>query len=125
MIRSTNIRPDRRLPGFAPVLATTILLGLGSDSLKAQRPYPPEMEGTTSEVYRTVGDVELRMYFCNPEDHSADDQRPAIVFFFGGGWRSGSPLAVPAAVPATSRNGAWSPSVADYRVANAARCDGG
>ena len=86
------VRPSRCLRGVATALAAmALLLTVGPDSLEAQRPYPPEMEGTTSEVYRTVGDVELRMYLCNPEGHTADDRRPAIVFFFGGGWRAGSP----------------------------------
>jgi acetyl esterase/lipase len=116
MTRSTNIRPDRRLPGFAPVLAATILLGLGADSVTAQRPYPPEMEGTTSEVYRTAGDVELRMYFCNPEGHSAGDQRPAIVFFFGGGWRAGSPQQFLPHCRYLAERGMVA-AVADYRVA--------
>ena len=116
MTRSTNIRPDRRLPGFAPVLAATILLGLGADSVTAQRPHPPEMEGTTSEVYRTAGDVELRMYLCNPEGHSAGDQRPAIVFFFGGGWRAGSPQQFLPHCRYLAERGMVA-AVADYRVA--------
>lgn len=116
MIRSTNIPPDRRLPGFAPVLAATVLFALGADSLKAQRPYPPEMEGTVPEVYRTVGDIELSMYFCNPEGHSADDQRPAIVFFFGGGWRAGSPQQFLPHCRYLADRGMVA-AVADYRVA--------
>lgn len=44
------------------------------------------------EVYKTLGDVELKLYIVEPENHRADDKRPAIVFFFGGGWRSGSPV---------------------------------
>ena len=31
------------------------------------------------------------MYIVNPDGHTASDRRPAIVFFFGGGWRSGTP----------------------------------
>jgi len=116
MTRLTNTRPNRRPPGFAPVLAATVLFALGANSLKPQRPYPPEMEGTTSEVYRTVGDVELKMYFCNPEGHTADDQRPAIVFFFGGGWRSGSPLQFLPQCQYLAERGMVA-AVADYRVA--------
>ena len=117
MTRPRIVRPNRCLPGIAPALATTaLLLGVGADSLEAQRPYPPEMPGTTSEVYRTVGDVELRMYLCNPEDHSADDQRPAIVFFFGGGWRSGSPQQFLPHCQYLAERGMVA-AVADYRVA--------
>lgn len=117
MIRSTTIRPNRSPRGIAPALAAmTLLLAVGPDSLEAQRPYPPEMEGTTSEVYRTVDDVELRMYFCNPEGHTADDQRPAIVFFFGGGWRSGSPQQFLPQCQYLAERGMVA-AVADYRVA--------
>ena len=42
------------------------------------------------EIYKTVGEVELRINIFQPP---ASDQtsRPAIVFFFGGGWVGGTP----------------------------------
>ena len=42
-------------------------------------------------VYKTVGDKKLSLFIFNPEGHKASDKRPAIVFFFGGGWNGGSP----------------------------------
>ncbi len=42
-------------------------------------------------VYKTVGDVELEMHGFLPPDWTGDKKLPAIVFFFGGGWRAGSP----------------------------------
>ncbi len=91
MTRSTLLRLNRRLRPTAALPIVVLLLAAAAGPAPAQRSYPPEMEGTTSEVYRTVDDVELRIYLCNPEGHSAEDNRPAIVFFFGGGWRAGSP----------------------------------
>jgi acetyl esterase len=44
-----------------------------------------------AEVYKTVGDVALPLYIYAPKDAAAADKRPAIVFFFGGGWQNGSP----------------------------------
>ncbi|MCC9606379.1 alpha/beta hydrolase [Blastopirellula sp. JC732] len=44
-----------------------------------------------TEVYKKVGDVELTMHIYEPADHTAQAKSPAIVFFFGGGWTSGSP----------------------------------
>ena len=41
--------------------------------------------------YKTVGDVDLELHVFYPPDHQAEDSRPAIVFFFGGGWVGGSP----------------------------------
>lgn len=42
-------------------------------------------------VYKTIGDVELKLHVFEPEGHKASDKRPAVVFFFGGGWNSGTP----------------------------------
>jgi acetyl esterase/lipase len=33
----------------------------------------------------------LNLYIFNPPGHKSTDKRPAIVFFFGGGWTSGTP----------------------------------
>ncbi len=97
-------------------LAVLLLLA-AAGSAAAQRAYPPNMEGTTAEVYRTVGDVELNLYLCNPEGHSAEDSRPAIVFFFGGGWRSGSPQQFLPHCRYLADRGMVA-AVADYRVAS-------
>lgn len=53
--------------------------------------YPPEMTGSRVEVYRTIGDVKLNAYIFEPKDHAKTDRRPAAVFFFGGGWKGGTP----------------------------------
>ncbi|MFC1763358.1 glycoside hydrolase family 97 catalytic domain-containing protein [Planctomycetota bacterium] len=42
-------------------------------------------------VYKTIGDVELKMHVFKPAGHQITDQVPAIVFFFGGGWSGGTP----------------------------------
>jgi len=44
-----------------------------------------------SITYKTIDDVELQLHIFDPEGHSAGDKRPAIVFFFGGGWNGGNP----------------------------------
>ena len=53
--------------------------------------YPPQLEGAKVEVYKKTGDVELNIYIFNPADHKPADQRPVVVFFFGGGWKAGTP----------------------------------
>lgn len=117
MTRSTFIRHSLH-PRRAAALPIAALLFLATAvPAAAQRTYPPEMEGTTSEVYRTVGDVELNIYLCNPEGHSADDTRPAIVFFFGGGWRSGSPQQFLPHCRYLADRGMVA-AIADYRVAS-------
>lgn len=41
--------------------------------------------------YKQVGDVKLTLHVFNPPEHKASDKAPAIVFFFGGGWKGGAP----------------------------------
>lgn len=41
--------------------------------------------------YKKVGDVELKLHVFHPESHQPADAKPAIVFFFGGGWVGGTP----------------------------------
>ena len=55
------------------------------DEQARSRNYPPKMADAKPEVYKTIGDVELKIYRFEPADHKASDKRPAIVFFFGGG----------------------------------------
>jgi acetyl esterase len=44
-----------------------------------------------SQVYKKVGEKELKLFIEKPADWKATDRRPAIVFFFGGGWVGGNP----------------------------------
>ncbi|NQU23919.1 MAG: alpha/beta hydrolase fold domain-containing protein [Candidatus Nealsonbacteria bacterium] len=43
------------------------------------------------EVYKTIGDVELKMHIFEANDRDTETAAPAVVFFFGGGWTGGSP----------------------------------
>jgi len=74
---------------IAAILSTT----LSSSIAKEQRvkPAPKSLPGSRPEIYRKIGDVELPIHIFESRDHQPKDKRPAIVFFFGGGWRSGSP----------------------------------
>ena len=91
-------------------------LALALGSALAQRPnYPPVMENAKAEVYKTIGETKLKLYIYYPAGHKPSDRRPAIIFFFGGGWVGGTPrhfekqsryLASPGMVAVT----------ADYRV---------
>ena len=53
--------------------------------------YPPQMEGANVSEYKTVGGASLKLWVFNPKGHQPGDRRAAIVFFFGGGWMSGTP----------------------------------
>jgi acetyl esterase/lipase len=45
------------------------------------------MPGASVEVYREVNGVKLNAYIFTPPNHRASDHRPAVLFFFGGGWK--------------------------------------
>jgi acetyl esterase/lipase len=47
----------------------------------------PEVKTMT---YKTIGDRELKIHIHYPPGWKASDTRPAIIFFFGGGWTSGT-----------------------------------
>jgi len=42
-------------------------------------------------VYKTIGDVQLKLHIFEPPDRQTKEPIPAIVFFFGGGWVGGTP----------------------------------
>lgn len=68
-----------------------ILVATGLLAIVTQCATPPPLQSEHKVTYKTVADVELALHIFNPPDHRASDQKPAIVFFFGGGWNSGSP----------------------------------
>lgn len=82
-----------------------------------QRNYPPQMKGATKEVYKTIGDTTLSLYAFRPNDHSGNESRPAIVFFFGGGWRGGTPQQFEQHCRYLASRGMIA-MTADYRVAS-------
>lgn len=45
-----------------------------------------------SLVYKKAGERELKLFIEKPADWKATDKRPAIVFYFGGGWVGGTPM---------------------------------
>ena len=40
-------------------------------------------------VYKVIGDKELQLFVTKPDGWSAEDKRPAVVFFHGGAWIGG------------------------------------
>lgn len=53
--------------------------------------WPGGLSAQERVVYKKIGgDVELAVNIYQPKGWKADDSRAAVVFFFGGGWRSGT-----------------------------------
>lgn len=63
-----------------------LILGSMNGALYSQEQRP---EPDRQVTYKTVGDVVLQLHVFEKASDSKD--RPAIVFFFGGGWNGGSP----------------------------------
>jgi len=97
--------------------AALVLTACGAWAQAGGFPYPPQMEGAKAEVYKTASGTELKIYIFNPPNHSAKDRRPAIVFFFGGGWTSGSPKQFEQQSRYLASRGMVA-MTADYRVAS-------
>ncbi len=98
-----------------------VLAGLAAGGEAAaqnrDRSYPPELPDAEAVVYKQAGDVELKLWLFRPEGHKPAEQRPASVFFFCGGWRSGTPSQfVPQCRYLASRG--MVAATADYRVSS-------
>lgn len=66
-----------------------IVLWLLAAPLFAQSAYPPKFKDARVETYRKIDSTELKLWIFGESDPKTP--KPAIVFFFGGGWNSGSP----------------------------------
>ncbi len=84
---------------FQIFAVAAILICLSSGHAVAQRTVKPNAKGqgrpqiknAQVEVYKTVGEVELRAWIFKPKSISESQKLPAAIFFFGGGWRNGNP----------------------------------
>jgi acetyl esterase len=99
------------------LIASTVWGQPAQPRRRGQRCYPPQMEGAKVEVYKTIGDAKLKIYIFTPADHKPSDERPAIVFFFGGGWKNGSPQQFEHQCRYLASRGMVA-MTADYRVAS-------
>jgi acetyl esterase/lipase len=101
---------------------------LAQDRERPGRGYPPEMPGAKVEAYKSADDVkaggktELKLYIFEPKgwmptDGKSGQGRPAIVFFFGGGWTGGSPVQFLEQCKYLASRGMVA-IAADYRVAS-------
>ncbi|MBZ0254694.1 alpha/beta hydrolase fold domain-containing protein [bacterium] len=79
--------------GFNKILAFmlfSVCLNIHAMSADEDSIILPPSQPEESYVYKQTPQGELKMYFNFPMDWKLEDKRPAIVFFFGGGWNGGS-----------------------------------
>lgn len=67
--------------------------------------------------YKKLGSGALNLHVFKPKDLKKGDKRPAIVFFFGGGWTNGTPLQFYRECAYYASKGLVAIS-ADYRIAS-------
>lgn len=78
----------RRFPIAALLLAVVVSAG----AQPAPEATPAELPGAEAHFYRAGGDAPpMRLFVVKPAGWTADDRRPGLVFFFGGGWTTGTP----------------------------------
>ncbi len=75
------------------------------------------LDGASLRIYRKAGNVELPLHIFNPPGIKPSDRRPAIVFFFGGGWVNGNPSQFETHAKYLAARGMVAIS-ADYRTAS-------
>lgn len=78
---------------MCPVLTVALSLCVSSRTVAQQSsvvPQPLSIEGASTHVYKSIGGTELRLHVFSPPNHASSAKRPAIVFFFGGGWTNGT-----------------------------------
>lgn len=99
-----------------------VCLALTAHAQKARAP-KPTIKLTTAEVqqrevvYKKTPQGELKLHIFSPPAPNAAVQRPCIVFFFGGAWKSGSYMQfVPQAEYLASRG--MIAACADYRISS-------
>lgn len=90
-----------------------LILCLLADPLFAQTSYPPTFSDARVETYRKVDSTELKLWIFGESDPKSP--KPTIVFFFGGGWNSGSPEQFESQARHFAKRGMIA-ITADYRV---------
>ena len=78
-----------------------------------KRNYPPVIEDAQAYIYKKASDTDLKLWVYSPEQNQT--KTAVILFFFGGGFRSGSPEQFTPQARYFASRGITS-IVADYRV---------
>jgi acetyl esterase len=68
-----------------------ILLALLPATLVAAETTPSELPDAETFIYRDNVPEPLRLFVVKPKGWKDGDRRPALMFFFGGGWTTGTP----------------------------------
>ena len=98
----------RLIISLSLILSTSLNLGAQS--------YPPKISSDSVHTYKSAEGHDLKIWVFNPTITSKTNaSAPAMLFFFGGGWNSGSPTQFVKYCERLSEHGIVG-IVADYRV---------
>ena len=87
---------------------------LSASLTQGAQSYPPKISSDSVHTYKSVDGHDLKIWVFNPTI-TPKKNAPAILFFFGGGWNSGSPTHFVKYCEHLSERGMVG-IVADYRV---------
>ena len=90
-----------------------LVLCLLATPLFARNSYPPTFKDARVETYRKIDSTELKLWIFGESDPKV--KKPAIVFFFGGGWSGGTPAQFESQARHFAKRGMIA-ITADYRV---------
>ncbi len=96
------------------IFVTTVVAST-SLAMAAVEPASNDAIRTRPVVYKRIGDVALKLHLYLPASTATTDKRPAVIFFFGGGWQTGSPSQFDAHCRHLASRGMVA-AAADYRV---------
>jgi len=99
------------------LIAILALFTAANSALKPTDGAITPQDNKSVAVFKTTpqGDLKMNLYF--PKDWKSTDHRPAIVFFFGGGFVSGSPVQFTTKAEYFASRGMVAAS-AEYRIGN-------
>ncbi len=103
--------------GIGALASLSAVGPLSAQETNRKADYPPKMDGAQEHVYRQADGEPLKLWSFSPKEHRAEDARPAILFFFGGGWTGGTPKQFEQQCRYLASRGMVA-MTADYRVAS-------
>lgn len=72
--------------------AGLILLAAAFSQAAAPEATPTKLPGAETFIYREGRPEPQRLFVVKPAGWKVEDRRPALMFFFGGGWTTGTPV---------------------------------
>ncbi len=90
--RSGSRAVARSAGGCGLVLATLCFIPTSLAAPAAPETTPTELPGAETFTYRAGTPEPRRLFVVKPAGWQATDRRGALIFFFGGGWTTGTPV---------------------------------